>query len=208
MGKHHSFTHCAGRICHSSLPITQVCHSSLRVPRMYKQDPKDPDEEAPATTLLVHAVRCRKQPVISALLSAPYPINLNEVDAEGKTAIMYAVIENDLELLQLLLEPVSTRNDVSVDLSVASRYEGWTALHYVVRPHRFGSYENVDMLNLLAKHTKTVDLKDAHGRTPSFYAHLQDTGKMLDALNRCGAAPLIRPPHRQQSLIDVWPEHG
>lgn len=43
---------------------------------------------------------------------------------------------------------------------------GKSVVHYVVSPLRYGSYENVALLNLLAREGFNVQLKDGEGKTP------------------------------------------
>ncbi len=77
---------------------------------------------------------------------------------------MHAVIQNDRDMVDML-------SDLG-NLDAQDR-EGKTVVHYVVNPLPFGSYENVDLLELLAKKGCKLDIKDSAGNTPLHYAHLQ-----------------------------------
>ena len=48
--------------------------------------------------------------------------------------------------------------------------DGWSAIHYVVKPFRFGSYENVKILDMLLAHKFKFDLKDKEGKSPIDFA--------------------------------------
>ena len=62
--------------------------------------------------------------------------------------------------------------------------EGKNAIHYVVNPAKFGSFENADLLNALIAFNGFFDLnqKDKHGKTPLDYAVLQESGTMANIL--------------------------
>jgi hypothetical protein len=54
----------------------------------------------------------------------------------------------------------------------------------VINPIRFGSYENLEILQLLHQYGFNLNLKDAQGLTPSYYATQQESGVMLKELAR------------------------
>jgi ankyrin repeat protein len=78
-------------------------------------------------------------------------------------------MHNDLELVRFLLnnkEKELTRNHTD--------NEGKNAIHYVVNPAKFGSFENLTMLNALIGTNSFFDLnqRDKSGKTPLDYALL------------------------------------
>lgn len=89
-------------------------------------------------------------------------------DGQGSTVLMYAVAENLTEIVKLLLERSSKKSNLNVKDS-----NGKTAVHLVVSPVEYGSYENVEILELLAKHGADLNVKDSNGKTPMHYACLQ-----------------------------------
>lgn len=52
---------------------------------------------------------------------------------------------------------------------------GKNAVHYVVNPLEFGSYENTEILQILKQAGYDLNHKDNEGNTPLHYALLQDT---------------------------------
>jgi hypothetical protein len=61
---------------------------------------------------------------------------------------------------------------------------GKSAAHFVINPIEFGSYENLTILNILYQCGFNLNLMDAKGLTPSYYATQQDSGAMLKELGR------------------------
>lgn len=47
---------------------------------------------------------------------------------------------------------------------------GKTAIHYVINPIKFGSYENTSILRDLFKAGFNLNVKDSMGKTPAHYA--------------------------------------
>jgi len=66
---------------------------------------------------------------------------------------MYAIMHNDLELVRFLIH-----NKDKGLLSNHTDNEGKNAIHYVVNPAKFGSFENVDILNVLLNLNGYFDL--------------------------------------------------
>jgi len=64
--------------------------------------------------------------------------------------------------------------------------QGKTPIHHVVNPMDYASFENVEMLELLAQYFD-VNVADERGKAPIYYAHFQDSGTMKNALLRLGA---------------------
>lgn len=68
--------------------------------------------------------------------------SINEVDCYGRNALYYAIYHNSKKLVKFILQ--SKKFDVKyVDL------QGKNAIHYIVNPVEFGSYENLEILELL-----------------------------------------------------------
>jgi hypothetical protein len=59
---------------------------------------------------------------------------------------------------------------------------GKSAVHLVVNPCEFGSYENVNILQALADVGYPLNLVDSAGRSPSSYAKEQKSGVLLKRL--------------------------
>ena len=85
--------------------------------------------------------------------------------------------------------------------------EGKTAVHYVVNPIGFGSYENVEILVQLHQHGYKLDLKDNSGQTPLDYANQQSSGvlasKLSDFLNLTGSKRKVGMYVRQNSFTPL-----
>jgi len=106
-------------------------------------------------------------------------VSVNDADNDGWTAVTYAVRRNWTALLKLLL---SYNN---LDRNMKDK-QGKTPIHHVVNPMDYASYENVEMLELLAQYFD-VNTADERGKAPIYYAHFQDSGTMKNALLRLGA---------------------
>ena len=88
---------------------------------------------------------------------------------------MHAIINNNEMVVKILLE-----NKKSLRVNVNGQDKaGKSAAHYVVNPLRYGSFENVELLNLLQKYGFNLNLKDAQKKTPAQYAAEQESGIML-----------------------------
>ena len=61
---------------------------------------------------------------------------------------------------QLEVTPLANKTKINPNVQDAN---GKTALHYVVNPLDFGSYENVKLLALLVKSGADVNIKDKQG---------------------------------------------
>jgi ankyrin repeat protein len=117
---------------------------------------------------------------------------------------MHAVRLNDEELVKLLL---STKQ---VKLNMVDE-KGWSVIHHLINPTNFGSFENVELLKILHDHGADINLKDSQGRSPLYYASLQDTKKLYNALISLGVKPLVHTPLRYHCFVlfyfvsfDVW----
>ena len=67
-------------------------------------------------------------------------------DSDGRDIIFYAVMANNHDLVDILIKKQanSLRTDITDALSK-------NPVHYAVNPQPLGSYENVEILRLLAK---------------------------------------------------------
>ena len=88
-------------------------------------------------------------------------------DSHGRDALMYAIMHNDLELVKFLIN-----NKEKGLLRNHTDNEGKNAIHYVVNPAKYGSFENVTMLNALISTNSFFDLnqRDKDGKAPLDYA--------------------------------------
>jgi hypothetical protein len=70
---------------------------------------------------------------------------LDVVDSDGRDPIMHAIIRDNAMVLRLMLE-----NKKTLNLNTKAQDKaGKSACHYVINPVRFGSYENVEILQLI-----------------------------------------------------------
>ena len=79
---------------------------------------------------------------------------LNIRDSDGRDPIMHAVILNNTELLKSMLR---MKEKAEIDTN-GQDYAGKSAVHYVINPIKFGSYENTDILRLLHKNEFNFNL--------------------------------------------------
>ncbi len=70
---------------------------------------------------------------------------------------MHAIINNNTMVIEILLE-----NKKALNINPNNQDKaGKTAVHYVVNPLRYGSYENLQILKFLHKYGFNFKLKDA-----------------------------------------------
>lgn len=149
-----------------------------------------PDDKNYKCSILINIVRHASidmefmRPNLQCLFE--FGAKLSVVDTHGRDALMYAITHNDLELVRFLL------NNKEKDLlRNHTDSEGKNAIHYVVNPAKFGSFENVTILNALINTNNFYDLnhRDKNGKTPLDYALLQESGVMADILqSKLGAS--------------------
>jgi ankyrin repeat protein len=116
---------------------------------------------------------------------------------------MHAIRVNDEEMVKLLLDTKQVKIN-AVDEN------GWSAVHHVINPTNFGSYENEAILKILHENGADIDLKDSNGRSPLYYASLQDSKTLFNALMNLGAKSLPKTPLRYVTLemnIQTFPLH-
>ncbi len=144
-----------------------------------------PQQSAEKTCLLIHAVlqspNCYELAEKVVKLFIKNKVNINVQDSTGKTAIMYAVCDNNEKMVKLLLankeaatEPAANQkermekiaNINNVDLNLQDS-NGKTVLHLVVNPLPFGSYENTHLLEILVNAGAKLAIKDKQGEISS-----------------------------------------
>ena len=129
------------------------------------------------------------------------------VDSHGRDALMYAIMHNDLELAKFLIN-----NKDKGLIRNHTDNEGKNAIHYVVNPAKFGSFENVAMLNALVAVGNFFDLNqvDKHGKTPVDYAILQESGKMAEVIQSKLGVTSAKAVKNAISYIQEqnWPERN
>jgi len=130
-------------------------------------------------------------------------VNVNDTDDDGYTALIYAIKENATKLFKFLLALPGT------DVNQKDK-QGKTPVHHVVNPLPYGSYENIKILEALAKAGFNLNEPDAQGKAPIYYAFLQDSGRMVDKLKELGAEG-ARPMNLKRQATSViaemdWPK--
>jgi ankyrin repeat protein len=86
-----------------------------------------------------------------------YGAMINVVDSDGRDPIMHAIINNNTMVVKILLE---NKRALRVNPEGQDK-AGRSAVHYVVNPIRYGSFENVEILQLLHKYGFNLKLQDA-----------------------------------------------
>lgn len=106
-------------------------------------------------------------------------VSVNEADEEGRTALMHAIRGNKKKLVKFFLNFAETDKNQKDN-------DGKTPVHHVICPMDLVSYENTEILELVAQ-SFDINKPDASGKAPVYYAHLQDSGTMLAKLHELGA---------------------
>ena len=99
----------------------------------------------------------------------------NELDSDGRTPLIHAVIDNQLEIARLLVE-----SGAQIDVR---DYRGTTALHVAAQN------QNLEMASLLLHHGAPIDAEDGDGNTPLSTAvfNSKGHGDLISALLSAGA---------------------
>ncbi|CAK63631.1 unnamed protein product (macronuclear) [Paramecium tetraurelia] len=107
--------------------------------------------------------------------------DINEKTENGETSLMLAIKINSLKLVNYILNHPQFKVALHAQDS-----QNRTPIHYVVQPLEFGSYENIEMLQILSKQFD-INQADKLGRTPLDYANDQDSGTMAEVLKKLNA---------------------
>ena len=139
------------------------------------------EEENYKTTVLLNLVRqmvgksdelTQTRLKNSVLGMMNYNARLDVVDSDGRDAMSYAILHNNMDFAEFLIA-----NKVEGNLKTDLRdVAGKTAAHLVVNPLPFGSYENRVLLKKLSDAGYQMDVQDSQNKTPSDYAKHQGTG--------------------------------
>ncbi len=105
---------------------------------------------------------------------------INEKDNLGRDALMYCVIENNLDLLKLLIS--KTKNQTII--KNAKDNNGKTLISLCVAVNDFGSYENIEMLKYLIKNDFDYTSKDNENLSPLDLSLRQISNKNYNILNK------------------------
>ena len=124
------------------------------------------------------------------------------VDSDGRDIFMYAAIENSQKMLEFLIKYTRSHNPKAVDKF------GKTTMHYAVRQYDIGSYQNIDILEMLFLNKFEYQIPDPEGLTPVHYAAAQCNGRMAKVFKKYNI-PLpqvaeIKWP-RNVKKVDDWP---
>ena len=98
------------------------------------------------------------------------------VDSKGFTVLDHAIIKNNKAIVNYLLGQQGM-----IDVNHRTP-EGLNAVHLCVKPLGFGSYENVEMLDMLNAYGFDLRARDCSGKTPLDYAMGQDSKVMAKKL--------------------------
>jgi len=71
-----------------------------------------------------------------------YGAKLDIVDSDGRDPLMHAIMNNNTMVVKILLE---NKKALKVNSNGQDK-AGKSAVHYVINPIRYGSYENVEIL--------------------------------------------------------------
>ena len=110
------------------------------------------------TTPLIEAIKLKDSICIDLLLH--YNADVNLCDSDGRSPIMHCVLSNRITLVNQILAK-------SPNLSLQDK-QGKSVIHLAINPLEFGSYENSDLLVLLAKKGAPLKLADKKGKSQKF----------------------------------------
>jgi ankyrin repeat protein len=125
---------------------------------------------AQKTRFVIYAMQQQQPSELLQVLLQHKGNGVSEKDSLGKTALIYAVCNNDVAMVHQLFTasvrpkdmPDVLENRTGIDPNVQDD-QGKTALHYAVNPLAYGSYENVQLLTLLVKSGADFTIKDNQG---------------------------------------------
>jgi ankyrin repeat protein len=116
-----------------------------------------------------------------------YGINNTTSNADGRTFLMFSVIEHNIKIVKYLL-------DLNADANIHDK-KGFTALHFAVFE------KNLEIVKLLIESGAEIDVVDDQGNTPLWRAimttdgdsdiskYLVSKGADLDKKNKHGVSP-------------------
>jgi ankyrin repeat protein len=109
----------------------------------------------------------------------------NVHDSDGRDAMSYAVLNNDLGLVKFLI----ANGRLGLLVRDVQDRAGRSAAHLVVNPCKFGSYENAAILEELAAAGHELRSQDSAGKEPIQYAMDQESGALLRKLATLTSQP-------------------
>ncbi|CAD8092465.1 unnamed protein product [Paramecium sonneborni] len=112
--------------------------------------------------------------------------DINERTEKGDTSLILAIKNNSLKLVNFILHHPQFQKEAHISDSNQR-----SPIHHVVQPLEFGSYENIEMLETLAKFFD-VNLIDKFGKTALDYAFDQDSGVMTRVLRNLKAVQNLK----------------
>ena len=101
--------------------------------------------------------------------------DINKGDSDGWTPLVHLIRQNREEEIRNLMKQFPSIFTKCED------NQGRTVIHHIVRPREFGSFENISLLDYLAKYAD-INQKDKLGKPPLYYAKDQSSGRMEKAL--------------------------
>lgn len=141
---------------------------------------------APKSTPLIDLINIGRVHLVREAIRVA-PAEIDDVDAAGRTALMYAIADGNSEIALLLIE-------AGAGLNICDR-EGATALHFAARE------KNKEIAQELIRMGAEIDARDAYGNTPlsnAVFAScgengiiriLLEAGADKDIQNKCGISP-------------------
>jgi len=122
-------------------------------------------------TILINQIRnpCKRLDILKANLDCllQFKARIDIADSDGVDVIMHSIKQNDHDLVSYFLSNAQTM-PVREFLRHNQDSQGKNAIHCVVNPFKFGSFENKDILrSLLVSHIGyDAQHKDKQGMTP------------------------------------------
>ena len=92
-------------------------------------------------------------------------------DSYGKSALIYSILENDFNILQMLCNDCGN----NIDKNIIDESNKKSLIHYCISINNFGSYENKEMLSYLIDNNFQIYSKDISNKTPLDYSLEQKT---------------------------------
>ena len=105
--------------------------------------------------------------------------DVNAGDSDGWPPLFHYIRLNKLREIKAFLK------DFQVNTKVVDK-RGKNAIHHVVQPMAYCSYENTEMIEFLAKHAD-INHVDHDGNSPLHYANQQQSGRLAKALEKLKA---------------------